>query len=199
MGDMEWDERLFKPRVAAFIADGGAHTTAQLAIPPLHTLTFSMQAAVVDQLLVYDLTFIPGAAVLVDDAIKRANKVGRNVGAALGKKYDDVNYQGDDPGTCPMCHNNMMLVGNTDIIECAICNIFGKVRIEDGKLSVSWPEKELEKGRLTIEGKRLHGIEIMEVMQQLAPRFKEIPEKIAKYKEYNCIVKPPRKKKNKGS
>jgi multimeric flavodoxin WrbA len=27
------EERLFKPRVAAFIADGGAHTTAQLAIP----------------------------------------------------------------------------------------------------------------------------------------------------------------------
>ena len=195
MGNREWDERLFKPRVGAFIADGGAHTTAQLAIPPLHTITFSMQAAIVDQLLVYDLTAIPGAAVLVDDALKRANKVGQNVAEALGKKYDDVEYKGDAPGTCPMCHNDMMLVGDTDIIECAICNIFGKVKIEDGKLSVEWPEKELEKGRLTIEGKRLHGVEIMEVVKSLEPRFGEIPEKIAKYKEYDCIVKPPKKKK----
>lgn len=192
----KFDERLFKPRVAGFIANGGAHTTAQLAIPPLHTLTFSMQAAVVDQLLVYDLTSVPGAAVLVDKAIKRANQLGRNVAAALGKEYDDVKYRGDDPGTCPMCHNNMMLVGNTDTVECAICNIFGKVKIQSGKLSVSFPEKELKKGRLTIEGKRLHGIEIMEVRQQLSPRFGEIPEKIAKYKKYNCIVRPPKRKKS---
>lgn len=186
------DERIFKPRVAAFIADGGAHTTAQLAIPPLHTLTFSMHAAVVDQLLVYDLTSVLGAAVLVDDAIKRANKLGRNVAAALGKEFDDVEYKGDDPGTCPMCHNNLMLVGDSDTIECSICNIFGKVTVENGKLSVTWPEEELKKGRLTIEGKRLHGIEIMEVVQQLKPRFDEIPEKIAKYKEYDCVVKPPK-------
>jgi hypothetical protein len=154
-----------------------------------------MQAAVVDQLLVYDLTAIPGAAVLVDDAIKRANELGRNVAAALGKEYDDVEYKGDDPGTCPMCHNNMMLVGNTNIIECAICNIFGKVNVEGDKLSVTFPEKELKKGRLAIEGKRLHGIK-MEAVKTLEPRFGEIPEKIAKYKEYNsCIVKPPSKKK----
>jgi multimeric flavodoxin WrbA len=194
-----FDERLFKPRVAAFIANGGAHTTAQLAIPPLHTLTFSMQAAVVDQLLVYDMTAIPGAAVLVDKAIKRARKLGQNVAAAMGKEYDDVEYKGDDPGTCPVCHNNMMLVGNTDTIECAICNMFGKVKIAGGKLTVSFPEEDLKKARLTIEGKRLHGIEIMEVVQQLQPRFGEIPEKIAKYKSYNsCVIKPPSKQKNKG-
>lgn len=195
MGPAAPDERLFKPRVAGFIVNGGAHTTAQLAIPPLHTLTFSMQAAVVDQLLVYDATAIAGAVVLMDNALKRAKKLGQNVAAALGKQYDDVEYKGDDPGTCPMCHNNLMLVGNKDTIECSVCNIFGKVRVEGDALSVTWPEEELKKGRLTIEGKRLHGIEIMEVMENLKPRFGEIPAKIAKYKEYDCIVKPPRKKK----
>jgi multimeric flavodoxin WrbA len=195
MGPAEPDERLFKPRVAGFIVNGGAHTTAQLALPPLHTLTFSMQAAVVDQLLVYDATAIPGAAVLMDNALKRANKLGRNVAAALGTQYDDVEYKGDDPGTCPMCHNNLMLVGNTNTIECSVCNILGKVRVEGDALSVTWPEEELKKGRLTIEGKRLHGTEIMEVMENLKPRFGEIPGKIAKYKEYDCIVKPPKKKK----
>jgi len=194
---MKFDERLFKPRAAAFIVDGGAHTTFQFGMAPLHTLTFGLQAAVVDQLLVFDLTAIPGAVVLVDKAMKRAHKLGQNVAAALGKEYDDVEYMGDDPGTCPVCHNNMMLVGKTDIIECAVCNIYGKVKIMGDKLTVNFPESELKKARLTIEGKRLHGVEIMEAVQKLQPRFGEIPEKIARYKAYSaCLVKPPAKKKD---
>jgi multimeric flavodoxin WrbA len=189
-----FDERLFKPRVAAFIANGGAHTTAQIVIPPLHTLTFGLQAAVVDQLMVYDVTAIPGAAALVDKAVKRAHKVGEHVADALGKEYDDVEYKGDNPGTCPICHDNMMLVGNTDTIECAVCNIFGKVKITNGRLTVSFPESELKKARLTIEGKRAHGDEIMEVMQKFQPLMGDLPAKLAKYKAYEaCIVKPPRK------
>jgi multimeric flavodoxin WrbA len=191
-----YDERLFKPRVAAFIVDGGAHTTWQFGMAPLHTLTFSMQAAVVDQLMVFDLGGLTDTVVLYDKVIKRAHKVGRNVAEALGKEYDDVEYKGDDPGTCPVCHNNMMLVGKTDVVECAVCNMYGKIKIENGNLSVTFPEEELKKARLTIEGKRLHGVEIMEVVQKLQPRLGEIPAKLEKYKEYNsCIVKPPRSKK----
>jgi len=196
MGLGKFDERLFKPRVAGLIADGGAHTTYQLAVPPLYTLTFGMQMVVVDKLLVFDLTSTPGAAVLVDKAIKRAHKLGQNVAAALGKEADEVEYKGDDPGTCPVCHNNMMLVGNSTTVECAVCNIFGKIKVEGDKVSVSFPKKELEVSRLGFEGKRRHGDEIMEVVQKLQPRFGEIPEKLAKYKAYNsCIVKPPRKDK----
>jgi multimeric flavodoxin WrbA len=196
MGGQPPDERLFKPRVAGLIADGGAHTTYQLTIPPLYTLTFGMQMAVVDKLLAFDLTSTPGAAVLVDKVIKRSRKLGKNVAEALGKEYDDVKYKGDDPGTCPVCHNNMMLVGNTTTVECAVCNIFGKVKIVGDKLTVIFPEEELQKARLTIEGKRLHGIEIMDVVSKLQPGFKEIPEKLKKYRAYDaCIVKPPRKAK----
>ena len=170
-----FDERLFKPRVAGLIVDGGAHTTYQLAVPPLYTLTFGMEMVVVDKLLVFDLTAIPGAAVLVDKAVKRAHKLGRNVAAALGKEYDEVVYKGDDPGICPVCHNNMMLVGNTTTVECAVCNIFGKIKVEGDKVSVSFPKKEQEVSRLGFEGKRRHGDEIMEVVEKLQPRFAEIP------------------------
>lgn len=196
MGLGKFDERLFKPRVAGLIVNGGAHTTYQLAVPPLYTLTFGMEMVVVDKLLVFDLTAIPGAAVLVDKAIKRAHRLGQNVAAALGKEYDDVEYRGDDPGTCPVCHNNMMLVGDSTTVECAVCNIFGKIKVEGDKVSVSFPRKEQQVSRLGFEGKRRHGDEIMEVVEKLQPRFGEIPQKIAKYKAYNaCIVKPPRKKK----
>ena len=196
MAGRKYDERLYKPRVAGLIANGGAHTTYQLAVPPLYTLTFGMEMTVVDKLLVFNLTAIPGAAVLVDKALKRAHKLGQNVAAALGKEADEVEYKGDDPGICPSCHNNMMLVGNSTTVECAVCNIFGKVKIVGDKLTVSFPKKELEVSRLGFEGKRRHGDEIMEVVQKMQPRFGEIPEKLEKYKAYNsCIVKPPRKQK----
>ena len=47
------DERVLKPRVAGFIAVGGSLTPQwkTLALPVLHTLTFSMQTAVVDQVV----------------------------------------------------------------------------------------------------------------------------------------------------
>jgi multimeric flavodoxin WrbA len=197
MGQGKFDERLFKPRVAGLIADGGAHTTYQLAIPPLYTLTFGMQMVVVDKLLIFDLTSTPGAVVLEDKVLMRTRKLGQNVAAAMGQEYDEVEYKGDDPGTCPVCHNNMLLVGKTDIVECAVCNIFGKIKVEGGKVSVSFPKKEQEVSRLGFEGKRRHGDEIMEVVQKLAPRFGEIPGKIEKYRAYNsCLVKPPRKKKD---
>ena len=195
MGLGKFDERLFKPRVAGLIVDGGAHTTYQLAVPPLYTLTFGMQMAVVDKLLIFDLTSMPGAAVLVDKAIKRAHMLGQNVAAALGKEYDEVEYKGDDPGICPVCHNNMLLVGNTTTVECPVCNIFGEIKIENGKVSVSFPKKEQEVSRLGFEGKRRQGDEIMDVRQKLQPRFGEIPEKLEKYRAYNsCLVKPRRQR-----
>ena len=45
------DERVLKPRVAGFIAVGGSLTSQwkTLALPILHTVTFSMHMAVVDQ------------------------------------------------------------------------------------------------------------------------------------------------------
>lgn len=195
MMPMKYDERILKSRVAGIIADGGAHTTYQLAIPPLYTLTFGLEMPVVDKMLVFDLTAVAGAVVLKDDVIKRAHKLGRNVAAALGKEYNDVKYEGDDPGICPVCHNNMLLVGNTDTVECPVCNIFGKIKVENGKVSVTFPKSEQEVSRLGFEGKRRHGDEIMEVLQSLQPRLGEIPAKLEKYKNYDCIVKPPKKAK----
>ncbi len=188
-----FDERLFKTRVGAFIVDGGAHTTSQFGLAPLNTLTFGLEVTIVDQLLVFNLTSTPGAVTLVDKSIKRAHKLGQNVAETLGKEAKDVEYKGvEHPGTCPVCHNYMMMVRDTDIVECAVCNIFGKVTIKDGKLTINFPKEEQEVSRLGFEGKRRHGDEIMDVVKTLQPRFGEIPEKMEKYKAYNsCLIKPP--------
>ena len=47
------DERVLRPRVAAFIAVGGALTDqwGTLALPMMHSLAFSMRSGVVDQVL----------------------------------------------------------------------------------------------------------------------------------------------------
>ena len=49
-----YDERVFRPRVAGFIAVGGSVGRAwkALALPLMHQMTFSSQIAVADQLLV---------------------------------------------------------------------------------------------------------------------------------------------------
>jgi hypothetical protein len=73
------DERVLKPRVAGFLAVGGSLTSQwkTLTLPLMHTATFSMQIAVVDQVQ------FGGAgtprSILLDEAARR--KSGRRPNA----------------------------------------------------------------------------------------------------------------------
>ena len=74
------DERLLKPRVAAFICAAGSMETNQatMALPTLHTLVFSLHVKVVDQAICYGVP-IPGMASFRDGgkAVLRAQDLGR--------------------------------------------------------------------------------------------------------------------------
>ena len=111
----------------------------------------------------------------------------------LARIIDEVKYKGDKPGTCPVCHTNLMLVGKTSPIECAICGIHGEIKVEGDRISVVFPEEEQRKSRLAIEGKRIHFYEIRDVAQELEPRLNEISLKLEKYKSYKSYIKPPSK------
>src|SRR6185437_11937788 len=80
------DERVLRPRVAGLIAVGGSLTQQwkALALPVMHSLTFSMQTAVVDQLVIAGAG-TPKSVVLDDDALARAANLGRNVARQLGR------------------------------------------------------------------------------------------------------------------
>ena len=99
------DERVLKPRVAGFIAVGGSLTPQwkTLALPVLHTMTFSMQTAVVDQVVVRGRR---------DAALDRARRRGaraRRAARAQRRRRSSggrsrTSSTAATPGLCPMCH-----------------------------------------------------------------------------------------------
>jgi multimeric flavodoxin WrbA len=79
------DDRVFKPRVGGLISDGGASSLHWLSfgLALLYTFTFPPNIQVIDHLQVTKTQPMPhvGMVVLLDKALKRARKMGRNVAA----------------------------------------------------------------------------------------------------------------------
>ena len=150
------DERVLRPRVAGFLAVGGSLTPQwkTLALPLMHTLTFSMHIAVVDQ-VVFEGAGTPRSIVLDEAALRRSAELGANVASQVGKPFDDVAYLGE-PGLCPMCHLNVVeLTGAA--VTCATCGAQGSLG-DGGK--VEW--STLETSVLSMAEKRAHAAEIQE-------------------------------------
>ena len=92
------DERVLKPRVAGFIAVGGSLTPQwkTLDAPVLHTMTFSMQIAVVDQVVSSTGAGTPRSIVLdAGGARPRRGSSARNVAAQLGRRSTTPSTCGD--------------------------------------------------------------------------------------------------------
>jgi len=197
-GRITIDERAFKSRAGDFISVGGAPLPnwVCLTLPLLHTMTFPPQVAIVDQMQVLKANQQVGSVLLNDKAVKRARQLGRNVAEAMGKPSDEVKYMGDEAGTCPVCHLDLMVVRKNSL-ECAICGVKGDIKVDGGKITVVFSKEEQKKSRLAIEGKRIHFFEIRDVIQELGPRYGEIPAKLGKYKSYKTPIKPPSKARRK--
>ncbi|GAA2634593.1 hypothetical protein Adu01nite_57220 [Paractinoplanes durhamensis] len=150
------DERVLKPRVAGFLAVGGSLTPQwkTLALPLLHTVTFSMHIAVADQ-VVFGGAGTPHSILLDDAALERSAQLGRNVAGQLGKAFDDVDYLGE-PGLCPMCHLSVVELDGT-AVACATCGSRGT--LHDGG-AIEWTD--LTTSVISMAEKRAHAVEIQE-------------------------------------
>jgi multimeric flavodoxin WrbA len=159
------DERVLKPRVAGFLAVGGSLTPQwkTLALPLLHTVTFSMHIAVVDQ-VVFGGAGTPRSIVYDDAALDRAQRLGVNVASQLGLAFDDVAYLGE-AGLCPMCHLDVIELRGT-AVACATCGSRGELRAGGG---VDWTD--LSSSVLSMAEKRAHAAEI----QETAARHQALP------------------------
>lgn len=188
------DERIFKPRAGGFISVGGAPYIdwVTLAIPLLHTLTFSMQIEIVDHFQIIG-TGAPGSVLLKEEALGRARKLGHHVAQAMGKPREEMKYMAEDTGICPSCHLKLFVAIEKNEIMCPVCGIKGTLEIKDGKFITLFSEEERKKSRLTIEGKRIHFYEILDVFRDFQKRANEVPEKIKKYESYSPIIVPPSK------
>jgi multimeric flavodoxin WrbA len=120
------DERVLKPRVAGFIAVGGSLTPQwkTLALPTMHLLTFSMQTAVVDQMVVAGAG-TPQSVVLDETALTRARQLGAHVASQLGRTFDEAEYAGE-PGQCPLCHLDVVVLRGRSV-ACATCGATGRL------------------------------------------------------------------------
>ena len=178
------DERVLKPRVAGLMAVGGSlvgrwHT---LALPVMHTLTFSMQTAVVDQVVVSGCG-TPKSVVLDTAALDRASRLGRHVAAQLGRAFEDATYAGE-PGLCPLCHLSVIELRGRDV-ECATCGTQGVLH-PDG--TVDWTS--LDTSVITMAEKHEHYREIIETAQRHGTQRSRIDELAAAYDSFDPAVHP---------
>ena len=189
------DPRFFKERVGGFIAVGGAPTPdwLSLALPLMHTFTFPMQIEVVDQMQVM-ATPLPAQILFNEEALERARNLGRNVAGFMGKPADQLKWMGDEPGTCPVCHSNVMIIGKKSLVECAICGIKGELKENNGEITVTFSKEAQAISRLTVAGKKIHFDDVVETVGKNIRFMGEIPPKLKKYKSLKG-VKPPRQSK----
>src|SRR5689334_14386785 len=178
------DERVLKPRVAGFLAVGGSLTPQwkTLALPILHSTTFSMHIAVVDQ-VVFGGAGTPRSILLDDDALERAARLGANVAGQLGKAFDDAEYVGE-PGLCPLCHLSVVELTGT-AVACATCGAAGQLA-SDG--AVTWTD--LSSSVISMAEKRAHAAEIQETAASHHGRQAEIDERAAAFGAFDRILRP---------
>lgn len=185
-----YDERVFRPRVAGFIAVGGALTSQwkSLALPLMHQMTFSSHMAVADQLLVGGAG-MPRSVVLDASALVAAARVGRSVGEQLGLPFAEVEYRGD-PGQCPLCHLSIVSVRG-DAVECATCGATGRLAVEDGVAAVRFDDPVgLERSVIALAEKRAHFREVQDTAAAQGALANEISERASMYERFDCRITP---------
>jgi multimeric flavodoxin WrbA len=178
------DERVLKPRVAGFLAVGGSLTSQwkTLTLPIMHTTTFSMQIAVVDQVQ-FEGAGTPRSVLLDQAATDRAAVLGRNVASQLGVAFEAARYLGP-PGLCPMCHLDVVVLRGTDV-ECATCGARGRLAPD---LTVTWTD--LSASVISMDEKRAHAAEIQETASRHAAMRAEIEQRAREFDAYDPVIRP---------
>ena len=161
-----------------------------LGLPMMNLFTFPSHIKVVDQMQILGVGRT-GHVVLNDEAMSRAGKLGRHVAEAMGKPNKEAKCMGDEEGSCPVCHSNLLTVPKKNPVECAICGIRGDIRVEGDEITVTFSEEEQRRARLTIAGKLEHFHEIVDNFKTAAKRdgLDLIPTRLKKYEGYNEIGK----------
>jgi multimeric flavodoxin WrbA len=188
-----FDERVLAPRVAGFLAVGGALTDhwKTLTLPLLHHLTFSMQIGVVDQAQ-FGGAGVPSAIALDGAALERAELLGRNVAEQAGRAFDAVEFRGA-PGTCPMCHLDLMVVRGSTDVECATCGARGTLSVDaDGTVAVAFTPEGRAQSVLTEAEKHAHFLEVQETALRQFAQAEAIAAGGAELRAFDRSLRPER-------
>jgi multimeric flavodoxin WrbA len=186
------DERVLRPRVAAFIVVGGSLPAfwKTLALPLMQTLTASMQAGIVDQVQ-FAGAGSPASIVLQPEALARVAELGHTVAEQAGTPYDDIVYRGE-PGACPVCHLTVIALMPDGGIECASCGARGEFVIEDGVVATSFTGAGLDQSVNSFTEKLAHFHEVQETAAAHAPLRPQIDELAGEYASWDRTLRPTR-------
>jgi hypothetical protein len=150
-----------------------------------------MNITVVDQQL-FDWTSLPAAVLLKDDYLARARRSGSHLADSLGKTPEEAVYIGP-PGVCPVCHSNVLELGETSKkVRCAVCGVYGPLKTEGETYRLEVTEEERVLAHTLLSGKFHHGDKLKNICLKPDPRTAEIPKLLEKYKSYLTYSKPKR-------
>lgn len=187
------DERVLRPRIGAYIAVGGSIPPRwkTLALPLLHTISESMQMAIVDQVQ-FAGAGSPKSIVLDDAALERARVLGRNVAEQLGRDYEDAEYRGAK-GVCPLCHLDVIVVvpeADGGGIECATCGARGELGVVDGAVAITFTPEGLAQSVLDMGEKLEHFREVQETAKRHSVDRERIDALARAYESFDPSIRP---------
>lgn len=187
--NFEIDERVLRSRIGAYIAVGGSIPARwkTLALPLLHTISESMQMAIVDQVQ-FAGAGSPKSIVLDDAALQRARQLGRNVAEQLGRDYDDAEYRGQK-GVCPLCHLDVIAIVDGGI-ECATCGARGELSVIDGAVAVTFTPEGLAQSVLDMGEKLDHFREVQETAKRHGVERERIDALASEYEAFDPSIRP---------
>jgi len=144
------DPKLRRP-VATIGVSGSDWNSLQTPILNFYgTELICSQMNLVDQMCTTGTPAI-GIVALHPEYMERATLLGQRVASQLGDS-GPVEYLGDRPEACPICHSDVLVLRNGRLV-CAICDVAGDPEIgEDGKIKkVKW-DGGIEVSRFSIFG-----------------------------------------------
>jgi hypothetical protein len=154
----------------------------------MHHMTFSMQIGVVDQ-VVFEGAGVPSAIALDPAALGRAELLGRNVAEQAGRSFDEVEFRGE-PGLCPMCHLNAIVLLDGGAVECATCGAGGRLTAEG--TVVFDDAAAVAHSVLTVAEKHDHFLEVQQTAVRQFAQGDAIAAGVARLHDYDRTLSPQR-------
>ena len=180
-----------KKRIAGIISVGGTDWVS-LALPLMYTLLHPPQVKIVDQIQVV-FSARPGQVLLDERAMSRVRNLGRNVAKSMATPDGGAKFMGDDPGQCPVCHSDVLVVRKKSPVECAICGSRGILNVVGDEITVAFNEEDLRKPRWSKDGLLEHVWDISKVHDAAERGKEEIRSKSEKYRSYKfCSLPQPK-------
>ncbi len=176
-------------KVGAIIAVGGAPGAEGTIMPGLASFFTFLGIPIVDQMLVY--SHGPGEILLHEDAMKKANQIGRELVEALQDDEAKTKYIAGS-GACPICHQNFLVLKD-GVLECGLCHTKASPKIEKGKLILEFGKTELKKEEEIQEEIMEHIENLSETGVKYLKLKDEIDKRKGKYRNFTVKeTKPPK-------